>query len=122
MTRDGASPEQSIASVLDSLRRARVFLLDPGPRNIDCCRMIMAQCAEQTRDLIRNAAILRSAGRDFRESIELMRKELGVITALLASAAGYRRGMLQAMRAAAGPAAELPGNCAEKAQRVHVLC
>lgn len=119
MTPDTASAEQAIAGVVESLCRARQFLLDPSPRNIDCSRILMAQCAGQLASVIECS---RSGGESLRESIGLVRRELGTIASLLASAASYRRGLLNAMRAAAGAEMMVSDNGSEKVQRVHVLC
>ena len=119
MTADQASPQRVIAEILDSLRRSREFLLDPNPQNIDCCGMMMGQCAN------RMARLLDAPGLTPRmeNSMVLVRTELNAIAGLLSSAATFRRDLLKVMRAAAGPIA-VPADTipSEKAQRVHVLC
>ncbi|HTA44380.1 MAG TPA: hypothetical protein VK789_18150 [Bryobacteraceae bacterium] len=118
MTPDQASPEQAIAGILDSLRRAREFLLDPSPQNIDCCGMMLGQCANRMAGLLGNPEL--TSGTE--NSMALVRTELNAIAGLLASAATFRRDLLKVMRAAASPLA-IPGDTtSQKAQRVHVLC
>lgn len=119
-------PDQLIAGVLDSLRGAREFLLDPSPQNIDCCRMIMGQCAERMAGLVQCPQLASYAGENFANSIRLVRDELSTIAGLLTSAATFRRDLLRAMRGAVQAAIPIDNpsqkHPAAKVRRVHVLC
>lgn len=116
--------ERAAVNVLDLLRRAREFLLDPTPQNIDCCRILMARCAEDMTGMARDPELASGHGEGFKAIIRQVQNELGAIAELLASAARFRRDALKIMRAAAKsldavekPAEKIPG----KVHRVHVL-
>ncbi|HXJ41515.1 MAG TPA: hypothetical protein VNH18_19710 [Bryobacteraceae bacterium] len=113
------NPDRLILNVLDSLKRARALLLDPAPQNIDCCRMIVAQCVHGMTELV-NDTRPETRGHSI-TSVRLVRDELHSIAALLESAADFRRDILRVMTAAA-PAPVIPmGTPGKKAPGVQLL-
>ncbi len=82
----------------------------------------MAQCAERMARLGQNPEIASGDTEGFAASIRQVRDELAAISGLLASAARFRRGLLQAMRGAAEEPAAAVDNPPEKVRRLHVLC
>lgn len=108
--------EREIAEILESLRRSREFLLDPSPQNIDCCGMMAGHCATRMARLLETPELASGAGK----SLDLVRGEINAISALLTSAASFRRELLSVMRAAA-PSSAIQNPPSEKAQSVHVL-
>lgn len=118
--------ETVVAEVLDLLRRSREFLLDPTPQNVDCCRMIMAQCAGRLEGIAHDPESNPQAREAFAASIHLVREELRRIAGLLAAAARFRHDLVEVMRVAepapAIPSEPLEAEAPEKARRVQVLC
>jgi hypothetical protein len=105
MNVEAGDPNRVIAGVLDSLRQSRGLLLDPSPRNVDCCRVAVAQCTQTVGKLAADRA-----GWDrgqLTASLLLVRCELGAITELLDSAAVFRRDMLKAISDASRHAAPI---------------
>jgi hypothetical protein len=116
-----ATPEAAIAEVLDTLERAREFLLDPNPQNIDCCRVTMAQCAERMAEVAHDPNLASLTEERLMASMKPVQDELRRISALLGSAAAFHRDVLQVMRGAS-PAPVIPMDAhVEKVRRVHVF-
>ena len=136
--KSGASPDQSIADVLESLSQSRALLLDPSPQNIDHCQVMMGQCAERLAEFVQDPDFAARAGDRFIADVHKVRSELASLSGLLNAAAAFRRDMLTAMRNAADSvtpciapritpgvvtAGVIPADASgKKAHRVHILC
>lgn len=116
----GDNPNQVIAGVLDTLRQSRAMLLDPSPRNIDSCRVAVAGCIARVSRLAEtDRANWNSPA--LRDSLQLMQRELNGITALLDSAARFRRDMLKTIsEATPSPVISIDAG-SDKVRHVHVL-
>ena len=99
-----SGPTEVITGVVDSLRQSRELLLDPSPRNVDCCRVAIAQCIQKVAGLMEGDRS-RWNKHELRPPLLQIRGELGALSNLLNSAAAFRRGMLTAVSAAERPRA-----------------
>ena len=117
----GDNPNEVITGVLDSLRQSRTLLFDPCPRNIDLCRLTVAQCTRKIAKLLEGDRAGWNRG-ELMTSLLLVRGELSAITKLLDSAAAFRRDMLKVISAATRPhVVEFDAATDQKVRRVHVL-
>jgi hypothetical protein len=117
----GPDPDQVIAGVLESLRQSRALLLDPCPRNIDRCRLVITQSVHKVGRLLEgDRAAWKNPG--LKDSLLQVRGELSAIAKLLDSAAVFRRDMLKVISGATRPhVVEIDAVSDQKVRRVHIL-
>lgn len=117
----GTDPITVVAGVLAVLRQSRALLLDPSPRNIDCCRVAISQSVHRIVDLMQGDRSQWNK-KELSESLQQVRGELGGISNLLDSAAALHRNRLKGISASTpSPVVEFDGDAVETVRRVHIL-
>lgn len=92
-----SEPSVLLLEARAALERTHPLLLDPSPSNVDQCAAHLACATRNVQALHEVLSASPASGRAIKESAELLRRELKIISALLDRAATYHSGLLQEM-------------------------
>ena len=114
-----SAPAALLLEARAALQRTYPLLLDPSPSNIDLCGPHLVSATSKIRELHEALAAAPVKGREVKESADLLRVEVRVVSALLDRAAAYHSGLLQEMLAAFASDAP-PSAGPSPARRLHL--